>query len=643
MSLKKVISAQDAIAIVQDEDVLATSGYGGNGTADQLMVALEKRFLETGSPENLTLIFAGGQGDGKEKGLNHLGHEGLLKRVIGGHYGLIPKIEKLAVDNKIEAYNIPEGVITHLYRDIAAGKPGTLSRVGLGTFVDPREEGGKVNEITREDIVELVELGGTQSLFYKAFPINVAFIRGTTADPDGNVTMERESLLLENLSMAIAAKNSGGYVICQVERIAQEGSLDSRQVKIPGVMVDCVVVAEPEHHMQTYGTQYNPAYSGEVRIPLQTLDPLVLDERKVIARRAALELAPNSVINLGIGLPDCVGTVAREEKVQDLITLTVDPGVIGGVPMGGLDFGAAVNCQAVIDHGSQFDFIDGGGLDAAYLGMAEADRNGNVNASRFGRRLSGCGGFINISQNSQKVIFLSTFSSSGLEIEITDGHERILKEGKFFKFVDQVGQITFSGKYAAERKQEVLYVTERCVFGLSDSGLELTEVAPGIEIERDIISKMPFAPRVNDPVEMDASIFRPEPMGLRDRLLDIHIDDRISYDASKNTLFLNFAGMRVRNEADLAAIKEAVDGTLAPLGKRVYSIVNYERFVADDDIIDKYMDLVKYVEEKYYISVSRYTNSGFLRLKLGKELGKRKVSSKVYESGAEAVLHLTDK
>ena len=643
MSLKKVISAQDAIAIVQDDDVLATSGYGGNGTADQLMVALEKRFLESGSPESLTLVFAGGQGDGKKKGLNHLGHEGLIKRVIGGHYGLIPEIEKLAVENRIEAYNIPEGVITHLYRDIAAGKPGTLSRVGLGTFVDPREEGGKVNAITTEDIVELVELGGTQSLFYKAFPINVAFIRGTTADPDGNVTMEKESLLLENLSMAIAAKNSGGYVICQVERIAQEGSLDSRQVKIPGVMVDCVVVAEPEHHMQTYGTQYNPAYSGEVRIPLQTLDPLVLDEKKLIARRAALELSPNSVINLGIGLPDCVGTVAGEEKVQDLITLTVDPGVIGGVPMGGLDFGAAVNCQAVIDHGSQFDFIDGGGLDAAYLGMAEADRNGNVNASRFGRRLSGCGGFINISQNSQKVIFLSTFSSSGLEIEITDGHERILKEGKFFKFVDQVGQITFSGKYAAERKQEVLYVTERCVFRLSDSGLELTEVAPGIEIERDIISKMPFAPRVNDPVEMDASIFRPEPMGLRDRLLDIHIDDRISYDASKNTLFLNFAGMRVRNEADLAAIKEAVDGTLAPLGKRVYSIVNYERFVADDDIIDKYMDLVKYVEEKYYISVSRYTNSGFLRLKLGKELGKRKVSSKVYESGEEAVLHLTDK
>jgi propionate CoA-transferase len=643
MSLKKVISAEDAIAIVQDEDVLATSGYGGNGTPDQLIVSLERRFLETGSPTDLTLVFAGGQGDGKKKGLNHLGHTGLLRRVIGGHYGLIPEIEKLAVENKIEAYNIPEGVITHLYRDIASGKPGTLSRVGLGTFVDPREEGGKVNDITTENIVELVELGGKQALFYKAFPINVAFIRGTTADPDGNVTMERESLLLENLSMAIAAKNSGGYVICQVERIAQEGSLDSRQVKIPGVMVDCVVVAESEHHMQTYGTQYNPAYSGEVRIPPQTLDRMELDERKIIARRAALELAPNSVINLGIGLPDCVGSIAGEEKIQDLITLTVDPGVIGGVPMGGLDFGAAVNCQAVIDHGSQFDFIDGGGLDSAYLGMAQADKSGNVNASRFGRRLAGCGGFINISQNSQKVIFLSTFSSSGLEIELNDGRERIVKEGKIVKFVDRVGQITFSGKFAAENDQEVLYITERCVFRLTESGLELTEVAPGIDIEADILEKMPFAPEVRDPIEMDGSIFRQESMGLRSRFLDIHIDDRISYDAAKNTLFLDFAGMRVRNEADLAAIKKAVDSTLEPLGKRVYSIVNYDRFTADDDIISEYLDLVKYVEDKYYLSVSRYTNSGFLRLKLGKELGRRRVSSRIYESSEEAVQHLTDK
>jgi len=590
----------------------------------------------------LTLVFAGGQGDGEEKGLNHLGHEGLLKRAIGGHYGLIPRIEKLAVENKIEAYNIPEGVITHLYRDIAAGKPGTLSTVGLGTFVDPRIEGGKVNEATKDEIVERVNFGGSDSLFYKAFPINIVFIRGTTADPDGNITMEKESLLLENLSMAIAAKNSGGYVICQVERIAMEGSLDSRQVKIPGILVDSVVVADPAHHMQTCATQYNPAFSGEVRIPLQSLDSLQLDARKIIARRASLELAPNSIINLGIGLPDSIGRIANEEKIQDLITLTVDPGVIGGVPMGGPDFGAAVNYQAVIDHPSQFDLIDGGGLDAAFLGVAEADQHGNVNASRFGRRLFGCGGFINISQNSRKVVFMTTFSSAGLEIDIQKGRVRIGNEGKFLKFVDHVSQITFSGRGAAEKDQEVLYITERCVFRLTEMGLKVAEIAPGIDLECDILSKLPFAPRVEDPVEMDPTIFRPESMELRKRFLDIHIEDRISYDPESNTLFLNFAGMRVQTEADLAAIKEAVDRTLEPLGKRVYSIVNYDRFVADDDIIDKYMDLVKYVEDKYYLKVSRYTNSGFLRLKLGKELEKRKISSRIFETGDEAARHLTD-
>jgi len=643
MALKKVISAEDAVAIVHDEDVLATSGYGCNGIPDQLFVALEQRFLETGTPKNLTIVFAGGQGDGSEKGLNHLGHEGLLKCSIGGHYGLIPRIEKLAVENKIEAYNIPEGVITHLYRDIAAGKPGTLSTVGLGTFVDPRIEGGKVNEVTRQDIVELVTLGGLESLFYKAFPINVVFIRGTTADPDGNVTMEKESLLLENLAMALAAKNSGGNVICQVERVAMEGSLDARQVKIPGILVDCVVVADPEHHMQTCATQYNPAFSGEVRIPLQSIDPLKLDKKKILARRAALELAPNSVITIGIGLPDCVGQVANEEKIQDLITLTVDPGIIGGVPMGGPDFGAAVNYQAAIDHPSQFDFIDGGGLDVAFLGLAEADLHGNVNASRFGRRLAGCGGFINVSQNSQKVVFMTTFSSAGLEVNTQQGRVRIEKEGKIFKFVDHVSQITFSGQGAAERDQEVLYITERCVFRLTKNGLKVAEIAPGIELERDILAKLPFTPSVEDPVEMDPTIFRPEPMGLRERFLDIHIEDRISYNPETNTLFLNYAGMRVRTEQDLAAIKEAVDRTLEPLGKRVYSIVNYDHFVADDAIVDKYMDLVKYVEEKYYIKVSRYTNSGFLRLKLGKELKKRRVSPRVFESGAEAARHLRDR
>jgi propionate CoA-transferase len=642
MAFMKVVPAADAVALIRDGDVVASSGYGGNGTPEQLLVALEQRFLESGGPRDLTLMYAGGQGDGKEKGLNRLGHEGLLKRVIGGHYGLMPKIEKLALANKIEAYNLPEGVITHLYRDIAAGKPGTLSKVGLGTFVDPRIEGGKVNAAAAEDIVELVTLGGEESLFFKAIPINVALIRGTTADPDGNVTMERESLRLECLAMALAARNSGGVVLCQVERIAQAGSLDARRVRVPSIFVDCVIVAEPEHHMQNYGTRYNPALSGEVRMPLEALPPLPLDAKKVIARRAAMELVPNGVVNLGIGLPDAIGVVANEEKIHDLITLTVDPGVIGGVPLGGPDFGAAVNFSAAIEHPSQFDFIDGGGLDSAYLGFAECDARGNINASRFANRVAGCGGFINISQNSKKVVFVGTFSSGGLEAEVGDGVLTIKREGKHAKFVDELGQITFSGRLAAEQEREIYYVTERCVFRLSGQGLELIEVAPGIDLEAEILARMPFRPIIDELRPMEAAIFAPEPMGLRERMLDLRIEDRISYDAESNTLFLNYAGMRVRDEDDLARIKEAVDATLEPLGKRVYAIVNYDSFAAADDIIERYLDLVRYVEERYYIKVSRYTTSGFMRLKLGAELEKRKVSSQVFESQREARRHLDE-
>jgi len=640
MAFRKIISVVDAIALIQDGDVLATVGYGGNGTPDQLFVELERRFLETGTPRDLTLVYAGGQGDGKTQGLNHLGHEGLLKRVIGGHYGLIPAIEKLAVDNRIEAYNFPEGVITHLYRDIAAGKPGTLSRVGLGTFVDPRIEGGKVNAAATEDLIELVELDGKETLFFRAFPIDVAFIRGTTADPDGNVTMEKESLRLENLAIALAARNSGGVVICQVERVADSGSLDARRVRVPGIAVDAVVIADPELHKQNYGTPYNPALSGELRVPLRNLERLPLDEKKVIARRAALELMPNSVVTLGIGLPDAIGVVANEERVHDLITLTVDPGVIGGVPLGGLDFGASVNFSAIIDHPYHFDFIDGGGLDAAYLGFAECDAAGNINASRFGRRVAGCGGFINISQNSKKVVFVGTFTSGGLDVAISDSGLEVRAEGKHAKFVERVGQITFSGAHAAAHGKEVYYVTERCVFRLEADGLVLIEVAPGVDLERDILARLPFTPRIDGPRLMEAGLFRAAPLGLRARMTDLHIDDRLSYDAGSNTVFMNYAGMRVRSIEDLNSIKEAVDRLLDPLGRRVNAIINYDRFQADDDIREAYIDLVHYVEDKYYLKVSRYTTSGFMRLKLGKELAQRKVSSQVFETQDEARRYL---
>jgi propionate CoA-transferase len=637
MRYGKIIPIEDAVALIQDGDVVASSGYGGNGTPEALFAGLERRFLETGTPRDLTLVWAGGQGDGKDRGLNRLGHERLLRRTIGGHYGLIPKIEKLAVENKIEAYNLPEGVLTHLYRDIAAHKPGTLTRVGLGTFVDPRLEGAKVNAAARENLVEVVQIGGEEALFFKAFPINVALIRGTTADPEGNITMERESMRLETLALALAARNSGGVVLCQVERVAETGSLDARQVRVPGIMVDAVVLAEPGLHMQTYQTQYNPALSGEMRVPLtQHISSFPLDEKKVIARRAALELMPNSVVTLGVGLADTVAAIAHEEHIHDLITLAQDPGVIGGVPSGGLDFGAALNFSAMIDHSNQFDFVDGGGLDLACLGFAECDGAGSINASRFANRVSGCGGFINISQNSKKVVFVGTFTSGGLKISVADGRIAIEQEGRFLKFVSAVGQVTFAGPVASKREQEVLYVTERCVFRLGPGGLELTEIAPGADLDRDILAHLPFAPKVVGPTLMDQILFRPEPLGLRDRMLDIHIEERLQYDAETNTVFMNYAGMRVHTRQDLQRIVEAVDNLLGPLNKRVYSIVNYDRFEADPEVMDAYLDAVRYVEQRYYLKVSRYTNSAFMRLKLGKELGKRQVSSQMYETRTEA-------
>ncbi len=633
MRLKKVVETADAVAVIHAGDTVASAGYAGSGTPDQLFISLEQRFLETGGPRDLTLMFSTGQGDMKEKGLNRLAHEGLVRRVIGGYFGLSPKLETLIVENRIEAYNLPEGVITQLYRDIGARKPGTLSRVGIGTFVDPRLGGGRMNERTTEDIVRLMPIDGEEYLFFKAMPINVALIRGTTADPDGNITTERESLALENLALAIAARNSGGIVIAQVERVAAEGTLDARSVKVPGILVDCVVLTEPEHHMQTYGTQFNPAFSGELRLPPARARAVELDERKAIARRAVLELAPNSVINVGVGsIPDQVPLIAGEERVQDLLSLAVDSGVIGGVPMGGLDFGAAVNYQAVIDHACAFDFIDGGGLDAAFLGFGECDARGNVNASKFGKRTPGCGGFIDISQNAKKVVFMATFTSGGLEVAIEEGQVRIVKEGRISKFVERIGQITFSADYARKRRQEVLYVTERCVFRLEASGLALVEVAKGIDLERDILQRLPFSPSIRDLREMDPRVFRNAPMRLREQMLDLRMEDRLTFDEKTNTVYMNYAGLRVRSTGDLQAIGEAVDKLLAPLARRVHSIVNYERFTCDDDVFDEYMELVKRVEETYYLSVKRYTSGAFLRHKLGTELAKRHITSEVLES-----------
>ena len=493
MKKNKIATADEAISIIKAGDVMAAAGFIGNGTPEELLIALEKRYLETQNPNRITLIFSSGIGDAKDRGLNRLAHKGLFKRVIAGHYGLMPKIGQLALDNEFEAYNLPQGLLTNLYRAVAGKKPGVFSKVGLGTFVDPRIEGGKVNASATEDLVEIVELGGEEWLFLKSFPIDIALIRGTTADTTGNITMEKEILSLDTLAMATAARNSGGHVIAQVERIADTGTLNPKHVKVPGILVDYVVVAEPENHLQTYATPYSPAYAGEIKVPLKSIQQLPFDARKVIARRASLELRPYDVINLGIGVPEGVSNVANEEKILSYFTMTVEPGIVGGVPAGGLNFGASTNPEAIIDMPDQFDFYDGGGLDLTCLGMAQCDEQGNVNASKFGPRLAGCGGFINISQNAKIVLFVGTFTAGGLETAIEDGKLRIIKEGKNKKFIKSVEQITFSGSIGSKSGQEILYITERCVFRLEDEQLELIEIAPGIDIERDILHQMESA------------------------------------------------------------------------------------------------------------------------------------------------------
>lgn len=511
------LTAEQAAHWIKDGDAVLLGGFIGSVVPEAIERAIGERFRETQSPRDLTLLFAAGQGDGQGRAINHLAEQGLVKAAIGGHWGLVPKLQQLAVDNLIQGYNLPQGIISHLLRDTAAGKLGTISKVGLGTFVDPRLEGGKINQVTEKDWVELIELAGEEHLFYHKLPVTVSILRGTTADENGNITMEDECLIVESLAAAQAARNNGGKVIVQVKRVVPAGQLDPHAVKIPGIFVDAVVVCEdPNEHMQTFATMMNPEFVGiahtEDRISAKqsnSSEPR-LDAKTIIARRAAMELEPNSILNLGIGAPEYIAEVARQAGVLDQFTLTVEPGAVGGTPQSGLDFGASRLPQAIIGQDQMFDFYDGGGVDQAFLGLAQSDESGNINVSRFGSKIAGCGGFINITQNAKKVYFCGTFTAQGLEIEVDNQNLHVAQEGKQKKFIKQVEQITFSASQALSNHKPVMYITERAVFQLTQNGLELIEIAPGINLERDILQKMEFTPVISPSLKtMPAAIFQP--------------------------------------------------------------------------------------------------------------------------------------
>ena len=516
----KFISAQEAAEIILDGKTICPIAMTLVSVSESVLKALEKRFLETGQPKNLTLLHSCGQSD-RQRGIQHFAHEGFVTRIIGSHWGLQPRWMEMIAGNQVEAYCMPQGQIAQLYRSMACGLPGKMAKVGLGTFIDPRQEGGKMNDRTKNlpDLIDVMTFKGEEYLFYNAIPIDYCIIRGTTVDEMGNLTTDEEAMKLEVLAGVLATKRFGGKVIAQAKYRSQTGTLDPKSVTVPGVFIDAVVMCDnpQEDHRQTSSWYFDPSYSGQLRVPATVIEPPQFNVRKYIARRAAMEIFPGAIINLGTGIPnDMVGKVCNEEGIADEIMITVESGMYGGIQAGGVDFGIAQNLIAMITHVEQMDYYNGAGVDITFMGAGELDEEGNVNATKMGKRCTGAGGFIDITQNAKKVVFCATFTASGAEYSFSPQGIKIAQEGAVRKMVKKVAQISFNGPEARKKGQKVVYVTERAVFELRREGVVLTEIAPGIDLQKDILDLMDFKPIVSKELKTSSlDLFKEGPFGLK--------------------------------------------------------------------------------------------------------------------------------
>lgn len=517
----KVIDSKKAAELIPDDACVALDGCLGTDVAEEILEEMKNRFLDNGHPKNLDVWYGCGIGDNNGAAVENFAHKGMLRRVVGGLWSLAPKLAPMVADNDFEAFNFPQGTISQLFRESAAHRPVLVTHTGLGTFVDPENDGGRLNEAAKKStLVNRIKVHGKDYLAYETPKPDVAIFRATYADENGNISFEDEPLTMACTSVAMAAHNNGGKVIVQVKRVVKNGSIKPKDVRVPGVLVDYVVPTDdPAMTKMTTDYEYNPdLINSNVIKPASSFD-LPLDKKKVIARRAAMLFNKDTdhCVNFGIGqYPMYCAMVMKEEGLSDNIITTVEAGTFGGTSLSGGSFGTAIGPQATIDEPYMFDFYNGGGLDLTYLGLAEADESGNLNVSKFGPKIAGTGGFVDITQYTPKVVFTGTFTAAGLKEEFKDGKLHIVQEGKVKKFVKHVQQITFSGKVAYDSKQEVWYVTERAVFKLVANGIELVEIAPGIDLQKDVLDQMEFKPIIADNLKtMDSRIFQEPVMGIK--------------------------------------------------------------------------------------------------------------------------------